>query len=167
MSASSKIDQPGAGGSSAALEQLLALTRGAWRPTVLIIEDHAEIADCLCRMLAHMRIQAMVSRDGETGLKMASVMRFDCVILDILLPGKNGFDVFRELRNLPLMREVPIMFVSCLTDKASMATSRQLGAAHYLCKPFELAEFQQHVERILNAELERQSRAQEGRFPGR
>lgn len=148
------------------LAQLLTLTRGSWRPTVLIIEDHHEVADWLRRALAQMRIQAMVSHDGEAGLRMASVMRFDFVILDVLLPGKNGFEVFQALRNQPTTREVPIMVVTCLNDKASLARGRQLGAAHYLCKPFELTEFQAHVERILHAEMERQSRKESGRFTG-
>ncbi len=97
-----------------------------------------------------MHILAMVSHDGETGLKMASVMHFDFVILDILLPGRNGFEVFRALRNLPTTRDVPIMFVTGLTDEASKAKGKELGAAHYLCKPFELAVFQTQVERILS-----------------
>lgn len=167
MSASQTTLAPGAPDASHDLNRLLSLTRGQWCPTVLVIEDHEKVADFLRRALAQMKILAMVSHDGETGLKMASVMRFDFVILDILLPGKNGFEVFRALRNLPLMRDVPIMFLTCLSDKDSMAKGKELGAAHYLCKPFELAEFQGHVERILREEAERQAKAQGGRFDGR
>ncbi len=148
------------------LAGLLTLTRSRWRPAVLIVEDHAEVADCLRRALAQMGVQALISHDGETALKMAAVMHFDFVILDILLPGQDGFAVFRGLRNLPTTRDVPIMFVTCVTDEEAQAKGRALGAAHYLCKPFELAEFQHHAERILSAEADRRAKAETRRMPG-
>lgn len=159
-------DAPQPGGEPEILTRLLALTRGRWRPSVLIVEDHAEVADSLRRALAQMGAQAVVSHDGETSLKMAEVMHFDLVILDVLLPGQNGFEVFLGLRHRPTTRDVPIMLVTCVTDEASQARGRELGAAHYLCKPFELAEFQSQVERILRAEAERRTAEGDQRFLG-
>lgn len=148
------------------LAGLLSLTGGQWRPAALIVEDHPEVADCMRRALLRLNVQALVSPDGETALRMAAVMQFDFVLLDVLLPGQNGFEVFAGLRNLPTTRDVPIMFVTCVTDDASQARGRAMGAAHYLCKPFELVEFQGHVERILGAEAERRAKAQVERLPG-
>lgn len=167
MSASSNPSSPKPSEDTAALSRLLALTQGRWRPTVLIVEDHPEVADCMRWALLQMQVQSLVSQDGEMAMKMAAVMHFDFVILDVLLPGQNGFEVFQALRNLPTTRDVPIMFVTCVTDTVSLARGRALGAAHYLCKPFELAEFQQQVQRILSAEAERQGKAQAGRIAGR
>lgn len=163
MAAFRSPDSANAGDDSATLARLLSLTRGRWRPAGLIVEDHDEVADCMRRALAQMGVQALVSHDGEMALKMASVMHFDFVVLDILLPGQNGFEVFRALRNLPTTHDVPIMFVTCVTDEASQAMGRELGAVHYLCKPFELPEFQRHMGRILSAEAERRAKAEAGR----
>jgi DNA-binding response OmpR family regulator len=163
MSASKNTDSSSAGNKPDSLARLLSLTQGRWRPAALIVEDHSEVADCMQRALLQLQVQALVSPDGETALKMAAVMHFDFVILDVLLPGQNGFEVYAALRNLPTTHDVPIMFVTCVTDDFSQAKGLAMGAAHYLCKPFEVVEFQGHVERILSAEGRRRASIQDGR----
>ncbi len=125
------------------------------RPFVLVIEDHPEVAECMRCALEQMRAFSMISHDGETGLKMTRVMNFDLIILDILMPGMNGLEVCQAIRQTPAGRDVPVMFVSCVTNPEAQAQAAALGAAHYLCKPFELAEFQTQVERILTATTQR------------
>lgn len=164
MPVSPSQDSASAGDQTDTLARLLSLTHGRWRPTALIVEDHPEVADGLRRVLLQMQVQALVSPDGETAVKMATVMHFDFVILDILLPGQDGFEVFHALRNLPTTVDAPVMFVTCVTDEASQAKGRAMGAAHYLCKPFELAEFQSHFGRILGAEAQRRANTEPGRF---
>jgi two-component system copper resistance phosphate regulon response regulator CusR len=160
MSASTGSLTAGSAEAAEAPVRRLARAQEKWQPTVLIVEDHREVAESLRQALAKMKILGIVSPNGETALRMAGLMHFDLVILDILLPGKNGFEVFTAMRELPLMRDVPIMVLTCLTDETSKARGKALGAVHYLCKPFELPEFQVHVERILSAEAERQAQAQ-------
>lgn len=128
------------------------LPQGCRHLSVLLVEDHRETAETLRCALEQMRVHAVVSHDGETALKMATAMRFSLVILDILLPGINGFETCRALQNLPTMRAVPVLFVSCVTTLEAQAQGVALGAAHYLCKPFGLPEFQAQVERILTAD---------------
>jgi DNA-binding response OmpR family regulator len=164
MSDSLNPDSANAGDQPETLARLLSLTHGRWRPTALIVEDHPDVADGLRRVLLQMQVQSLVSPDGELAVKMAKVIHFDFVILDILLPGQDGFEVFHALRNLPTTIAAPVMFVTCVTDEASQAKGRDLGAAHYLCKPFELAEFQSHFGRILRAEAQRRANTEAGRF---
>lgn len=119
------------------------------RPHVLVVEDHAEVAECMRCALEQMRAFSMVSHDAEAGLKMAGAVNFDLIILDVLMPGMNGFELCRAIRKTPEGRDVPVMFVSCVTSPEAQAQAAELGAVHYLCKPFELVEFQTQVERIL------------------
>lgn len=164
MSAASKPIPGGSAGTPGSSTLLQSLPEGYTHPSVLIIEDHREVAESLRRVLEQMRVYAVVSPDGEAALKMAAAMRFSLVILDVLLPRMNGFEICRALRNLPNMRDVPVLFASCVTSPAAQAEGAALGAAHYLCKPFKLVEFQTQVERILIADAQRQARAQDGRF---
>lgn len=128
------------------------------RPYVLVIEDHPEAAECMRCALEQLRVFSMISHDGETGLKMAGVMHFNLIILDVLMPGMNGFDVCRAIRKTPALRDVPVMFVTCVTSREAQEQAAGLGAAHYLCKPFDLIEFQTQVERILADEGKRQAK---------
>lgn len=144
-------DGPGAAAAPAPL-----LARSHSRFYALIIEDHPDVAEAMRCALEQIRVHAMIAHDGETGLKIAAVMHFDLVLLDILMPRMNGFEVCRSLRKLPGLHDLPVMFVSCVTDPEAQTQAAGLGAAHYLCKPFELFELQAHVERILAAEAQRQ-----------
>lgn len=121
------------------------------RASVLVVEDHAEVAECMRCALDQMRVYSAICHEGETALKMAEVMHFDLIILDILLPRMNGLEVCRTIRKTPHLRAVPVMFVSCVTGLETQAEAALLGAVHFLCKPFELVEFQTQVERILIA----------------
>lgn len=133
---------------------LLATNRS--RFYALIIEDHPDVAEAMRCALEKMHVHAMIAHDGATGLQIAAVMHFDLVLLDILMPRMNGFEVCRSLRKLPGLHDLPVMFVSCVTDPEAQKEAAGLGAAHYLCKPFELFELKAHVERILSAEAKRQ-----------
>lgn len=119
------------------------------RPSVLIVEDHAEVASYLRRALEQLQATAEVSPEGETAVTMAELMHFDLIILDILLPGMNGFEVFRTIRQSPHLRDVPVIIVSAVTAPESQAEAARLGAAYYFCKPFELVDFQAQVKRVL------------------
>ena len=119
------------------------------RPYVLVVEDHPEVAECMRCALEQLRFFTMIAHDGEIGLKMAGVLNFDLIILDVLMPRMNGFEVCQAIRMTPKGRDVPVMFVSCVTGPEAQAQAAAMGAAHYLCKPFELQEFKTQVERIL------------------
>lgn len=160
MTTGSPPTNPVAGKQPDSLAQLLAISRGRWRPFALIVEDHQEVADSLRRALAQLGVQALISHDGETALKMTAVMRLDFIILDVLLPGLNGFDVIQEMRQQPGAQNVPILSVSCVADPEAQLRGRALGAADYLCKPFDLTEFQDRVERILGPEARRRALAE-------
>jgi DNA-binding response OmpR family regulator len=124
-------------------------------PFALIIEDHREVAESMCRVLERMGVAATIARDGEAALKYVEAMHFDLIIVDILLPRVNGFEVVRAIRLNPHLRAVPVMIVSCVTDPEAQAQGAAMGAVHYLCKPFEMFEFQARVEHILKGRMMR------------
>lgn len=124
-------------------------------PFALVVEDHHEVAESLRRVLEKMGVVAVVAQDGEAALKVMNTQHFDLIVVDILLPRVNGLEVMRAIRLLSHLREVPVIVISCVTDAEAQAQAAAMGAVHYLCKPFEMFEFQAQVERILKPQLMR------------
>lgn len=134
---------------AAAVAPLPRVPQSHARPSVLIVEDHAEVASFMRRALEPLQTFTEVSAEGETAVAMAEIMHFDLIVLDILLPGISGFEVCRTLRQTPHLREVPVIFVSGVSRPETQAEAARLGGVCFLSKPLEVSEFQTQVKRAL------------------
>jgi CheY-like chemotaxis protein/methyl-accepting chemotaxis protein len=113
--------------------------------SLLIIEDDAAFAEALVN-LAHLRgFKCLVAGDGETGLSFADFHKPSAIILDIGLPGMDGWAVMDRLKANPATRHVPVHFISA-TDKQMAAM--QLGAVGYLVKPVSVVKLEEAFSRI-------------------
>ncbi|MFE3291770.1 response regulator transcription factor [Rhodococcus sp. NPDC059234] len=101
---------------------------------ILLVEDESRLAETVRRGLAAEGFVVDIARDGFDGLELASTGEFDVVVLDIMLPGKHGYQVLRELR----AREVwtPVLMLSAKDGEYDQADAFDLGADDYLTKPF-------------------------------
>jgi DNA-binding response OmpR family regulator len=116
---------------------------------VLIADDEERLRTVLVRILRDHRIEADTAPDGERTVAMALSGRYDLVILDLRMPGRDGFSALREI-----MRQRPdqaILVLSCLTDPESVMTSLGLGAEDYVPKPFHVGELTARVQARLRA----------------
>ncbi len=105
---------------------------------MLVVEDEAQIRAFLARAFEAEGFQVDVVEDGEHGLAHALAGSYEFVILDLLLPGRNGLDVLRELhRRRP---GLPVLILSARSDIATKLRGFELGAVDYLAKPFSLEE---------------------------
>ncbi len=104
-------------------------------PKLLLVEDEAGLVLALTDLLRDEGYDVTTAADGPAGLELASTGSFDVVVLDIMLPGKNGFDVCRDLR----MQEnpTPILMLTARGQLADKVVGLKLGADDYLTKPFE------------------------------
>ncbi len=110
---------------------------------VLIIEDDPDIAE-LERDYLHLNgYNTEIVQDGETGLKKALSGRFDIIVVDLMLPGKHGFEIIREIRK---KHEIPIVVVSAKNEDIDKIRGLDIGADDYLTKPFSPAEFVARVK---------------------
>ena len=110
----------------------------AARPRVLIIDDERLNLNTLHELLKD-ECKVMVATSGEQGLKAVAAGRPDLVLLDITMPGLGGFEVCRRLKEDPLTRGIPVIFITGLTDAAQETHGLEIGAADYITKPFNLA----------------------------
>jgi two-component system, OmpR family, alkaline phosphatase synthesis response regulator PhoP len=118
--------------------------------TVLLIEDDPAIVSGLELNLSLEGYEVLSASDGETGFRVACDREPDLVVLDIMLPGMNGLEVLRRLRERS--PETPVLILSARGEEADKVLGLQLGADDYLSKPFSLSEL---LARI-NAALRRQ-----------
>ncbi|MGE5273417.1 MAG: response regulator transcription factor [Verrucomicrobiota bacterium] len=105
---------------------------------ILVIEDEARIRSFLARGLEAEGYSVEGAADGNAGLALALEPSWDLVVLDLLLPGRSGLDVLRQLhRDRP---GLPVLILSARSDLPTKLRGFELGAADYLAKPFSLAE---------------------------
>jgi len=114
---------------------------------VLIVEDDAGLVMALTDLLCSEGYVVEAARDGLEGLERATVSRFELVILDVMLPGKSGFDVCRDLRQRGI--ETPILMLTARGQVIDKVLGLKLGADDYLTKPFEPLELLARLEALL------------------
>jgi two-component system alkaline phosphatase synthesis response regulator PhoP len=114
---------------------------------ILIVEDDESITLGLEMNLRAEGYDVSVALDGESGLLRASEDGFDLVILDVMLPKMNGFEVLRELRER--QKTVPIVMLSARGAEMDKVMGLELGAEDYITKPFGLAELLARVKAVL------------------
>jgi len=117
---------------------------------VLVVDDVKANVDVLVQALRD-EYKISVALDGEKALEAVEKSPPDLVLLDIVMPGIDGYEVCRRLRASPATRELPIMFLSSLEDVKDKARGFEVGGNDYLTKPFEVLEVKARVRSLLKA----------------
>lgn len=118
-------------------------------PNILVIEDDDIVARTIERSLRGHEFRVTLANSGVDGLKTARRRRPDLVILDVIMPGMDGFQVCREMRSDPLLVEVPILFLTAKVKDQDKIDGFKAGADDYLCKPFNIDELVLRLRAIL------------------
>ncbi|WP_344974517.1 response regulator transcription factor [Compostibacter hankyongensis] len=104
---------------------------------ILIVDDEADILEIISYNLQISGYETATARDGEEALEKAKRFNPDLIILDIMMPNKNGMDACRELRRLPAFQETLILFLTALGDEKSEVEGLNIGADDYITKPIK------------------------------
>jgi DNA-binding response OmpR family regulator len=116
---------------------------------VLIADDEASMR-FLCRInLETDGTEVIEATEGSSVLDLARETKPDVVILDVMMPGKNGFDVAEELIGDPQTKDLPIVFLSARAELDMQAQGIELGGFEYLTKPFDVLALRTTLERVL------------------
>ena len=114
---------------------------------ILLVEDEKPLAAAISRLLTDAGWRVTWEGDGNRGCHSALVEDFDLVILDVMLPGKSGWDILADLR--ANRRVMPILMLTALEETEDKVKGLELGADDYLPKPFEVTELVARVKALL------------------
>ena len=114
--------------------------------TALLVEDDARLAALTAEYLGGHGVVVTCTGDGAAGLEEASRRAYDVVLLDLMLPGKHGLEVCRELRS---RSDVPIVILTARGEEADRVTGLELGADDYLAKPFSPRELLARIRAVV------------------
>ena len=112
--------------------------------TILIVEDEQNIVDILSFNLSREGYDTLEAYDGATGLQLALEQNPDLILLDLMLPGMDGFDVCRKIREAG--SAVPILMLTAREEEADKVLGLELGADDYITKPFAMRELMARVK---------------------
>jgi diguanylate cyclase (GGDEF)-like protein len=120
------------------------------RHSILIVDDVPKNIQVAASILKENGYQMAFAQDGHTALAQIDSKRFDLILLDIMMPQMDGFEVCRRIKANPENREIPIIFLTAKDDTDSIVSGFELGAVDYLTKPFNGAELQARVKTQLD-----------------
>lgn len=117
--------------------------------TILLIEDEEDVSDLIRYHLKKAKFRVLSACDGAEGITSAMEQRPDAVVLDIMMPKFNGFEVAKKLKADPMTEPIPILFLSAKGEPESRIKGLELGADDYLSKPFSPRELVLRIQSLL------------------
>jgi len=121
----------------------------ARQKTILIVDDNEDNIEMLMALLGD-RYDLLASLDGERALTLLEEESVDLILLDILMPGMDGFDVYRRIRSNEHTQEIPVIFITVKNDEDTIEKAYKMGGADYITKPFRAREVLSRVEKELS-----------------
>ena len=115
--------------------------------TVLIVDDEPEFVELTGMRLEAADYRVLAAYNGQEGLLKARGENVDLILLDLMMPGLNGFEVLERLKADERTRDVPVVMLTAKGDSKSVFKAESLGAADYLTKPYDSAHFLSVVQR--------------------
>ncbi len=121
---------------------------------VLLIEDEHDIAEMIKMNLETSDYKVFIENDGLNGFIAAEREMPDIIVLDIMLPGMNGLDVCRKIKNHPEMMQIPIIMISAKSEELDVVLGLELGADDYVTKPFSPKILLSRIKAVLRRRAE-------------
>lgn len=117
--------------------------------TILVVEDDEDIAELIAFNLRRNKFDVELAHDGIQGLAKAKEIKPDLVVLDVMMPGLDGFRVFKELRKCNHTRAIPIIMLTARGQTEDRIQGLEMGAEDYMTKPFSPKELVLRIENLL------------------
>ena len=142
------------------------------RGTILVIDDNPTNLQVLYKALSDRGYDVLVEMDGKSGIELVKNSPPDLILLDVMMPGIDGFETCSRLQADPITKEIPIIFMTALSDTVNKVKGLSLGAVDYISKPFQqeevLARIKVHLKlRRLTLQLAEQNQQLEERVEKR
>lgn len=123
--------------------------KGDKMPAVLVVDDEVKILNLIARSLTRCGYESLTASNGDEALSKARVQKPDIILLDINMPGIDGFSVLRKLREDPATSLTPVLMLTARGRSEDKILGLKIGADDYLTKPFDLAELHARMDVLL------------------
>jgi PAS domain S-box-containing protein len=132
--------------------------------TILVVDDEAHTRTVLVNMLKLEKYQVIAASNGREGLAAAATHRPDVMLLDVMMPGLDGYEVCRLLRADPMLLHMPVLLISSLNDRESRLHGLEQGADDFITKPFDTVELRARLRSITRLNRFRRLSEERARF---
>jgi signal transduction histidine kinase len=116
-----------------------------FQSTVLVVDDTPANLGVMAEYLQTQGFRVLIAQDGEEGLRRAELVRPDIILLDVMMPKMDGFEVCRRLKNIEGVREIPVIFMTALTESRQKIHGFEVGGVDFVTKPIEIYELRARV----------------------
>ena len=116
---------------------------------MLVVEDDPDLGETIVTFLKEEGLDAKLARDGDQAMRLVDQLHPSAMILDLMMPRRDGFSVLRELRADGRINGLPVIVVTAIFGLSERLYATELGAADYVTKPFELDELLERVRNVL------------------
>ncbi|KRT75227.1 MAG: response regulator receiver modulated metal dependent phosphohydrolase [Candidatus Rokubacteria bacterium CSP1-6] len=127
-----------------------------FKATVLVADDNPDNVELLREVLEAADYTVVVAYDGDEALLKIAEANPDLILLDVMMPGKDGFEVCRRLKKWEQTRNIPVMMLTALQEVADKVRGIEAGADEFLTKPVDTVELQTRVKALVKAKIYRQ-----------
>jgi len=133
------------------------MTEQRKRPLVLVVEDIPKNMEVVCNILRKEGYRLAMAGNGLQGLEMVPNVKPDLILLDIMMPEMDGFEVCKRLKENPETKDIPIIFLTAIVETVDIVKGFEMGAVDYVTKPFKGAELTSRVRTHLELKFARES----------
>lgn len=117
---------------------------------VLIIDDSPTEIHVFKTMLEKNQIKVSTANDGEEGIAKAIEIKPDCILMDVVMPGKNGFQATRDLSRNPATSNIPVIIITTKDQETDKIWGMRQGAKDYIVKPADESDLIERINNVLN-----------------
>ena len=116
---------------------------------ILVVDDDRNVLFLVSELLARDNYEVIQASDGLTALSQIRELLPDLAVLDVMMPGLDGFELCRRIKNDPLTMDIKVIMVTAKTSGKDIETGISAGADHYITKPFKIAELSDKIKELI------------------
>ena len=121
------------------------------RKKILLVEDQADLIEMLKLSLEAIDYEIITAADGEEGLKKTRKESPNLILLDVMMPKMNGYQVCRELKKDEATKKIPVIMLTAKGQQSDKFWGKETGADEYVTKPFDMDELMEKIRGLLNS----------------